>query len=107
MKKFTRSGLLCAAALLLSHIAGAQSMTGTVLTQPCNNNGAIGVTVLGLTTPINYTYTNWQTNQTIVHSGIMSTSNSVSGLSGYQGQWWMNPNVWTITASDGTHSAST
>lgn len=108
MKVFTRSTVLCMAFLLLSCIAGAQSisMTSTVLSQPCNNNGSIGVTVTGLTPPISYTYTNWLAAQTIVHSGIGSITNSVTGLQAYQSQW-TNANVWTVSASDGIHSAST
>ena len=38
--------------------AGAQTLTGTVTTQPCNNNGVCVVNVTGLTPPINYTYWN-------------------------------------------------
>ncbi|MES2680913.1 MAG: T9SS type A sorting domain-containing protein, partial [Bacteroidota bacterium] len=95
------------AALLASGAAMAQSMnmTGTVLAQPCNNNGSIGVTVTGLTPPINYTYTNWMANVTIVNANVNSTSNSATGLGAYQAPWG-NANVWVITASDGTNTAN-
>lgn len=95
------------AAFLLSCAAFGQTvgnMTGTVLTQPCNNNGSIGVTVSNLTPPINYTYTNWMGGLTFVNSAVNSVTNSISGLPALQNSW-MNANIWTIMASDGVNNA--
>lgn len=108
MKKLLHPLGLCIALLLATTIhLGAQTMTGTVLNQPCNNNGQIGVTVTGLTPPISYVYSNQAANQTITHSGVGSLTNSATGLGAYQGVWsWFNVNVWTVSASDGTNTAS-
>lgn len=84
----------------------AQTMTGTVLTQPCNNNGQIGVTVTGLTPPISYSYTNWAANLSIVHTGVTTLTDVVGGLNAYQYMNYNNPNYWWISASDGTNSAA-
>lgn len=81
-------------------------MTGTVLTQPCNNNGQIGVTVTGLTPPISYTYNNWAANITIVHTGVTTLTDVVGGLNAYQFMNYTNPNYWWIAASDGINSAA-
>jgi uncharacterized repeat protein (TIGR01451 family) len=98
--------LLFATALIMtSSQLNAQSMTGTVLTQPCNNNGQIGVTVSGLTPPISYTYNNFQANVSIVHPNINSLTNNASGLSAFQSINWGNPNSWFVSASDGVNSA--
>jgi uncharacterized repeat protein (TIGR01451 family) len=78
----------------------AQTMTGTVLAQPCNNDGQIGVTVTGLTPPISYTYTNYAANSTYIHNNINSTSDIVSGLQGASLPWF-NSNEWNVFASDG------
>ncbi len=86
-------------------LANAQTMTGTVLTQPCNNNGSIGVTVTGLTPPINYTYKNLAIFYSpIVHNNILSSSDIVSGLAANQ-LTYSNANTWTVTATDGTNTA--
>lgn len=87
----------------------AQSISATVQVQPCNNNGQIGVTVTGLTPPINYTYSNsnWG-GIVIVHTNINSLSDVVTGLPAYQAvQWGGNPNGWFITASSGAVSTQT
>jgi hypothetical protein len=91
-------------ALAAIHI-NAQTMTGTVLTQPCNNNGQIGVTVTGLTPPISYTYNNWAANVNIVHTGVTTLTDVVGGLNAYQYLNYANPNSWGIAASDGTNTA--
>lgn len=107
--KISTSRFFTAAALLLASFGSieAQTMTGTVLTQPCNNNGSIGVTVAGLTPPINYTYGNWAAQQNIVHTGINSLTDNVTGLAAYQSPWpWMQPNIWWVTASDGVNTVS-
>ncbi len=98
---------LAAAALFMagSTLLQAQTMTGTVLIQPCNNNGQIGVTVTGLTPPISYSYTNWMANQNVVHANINATTDDLQNIAAYQAQWG-NANIWSVTASDGTNSAS-
>ena len=78
-------------------------MTGTVITQPRNNNGNLGVTVSGLTPPITYTYSNWIANQSIVRSNINSITDNLSGIGAYQSQW-TNANIWQVFASDGINS---
>ncbi len=80
----------------------AQTMTGTVLTQPCNNDGSIGVTVTGLMPPINYIYKSFPTiNNPIIHNNVSSSSDIAAGLSAYD-LIYPNSNTWTVTATDGT-----
>jgi hypothetical protein len=113
MKKFTqRTKVLTCFAALMSLCSGElwsqnpSNMTGTVITQPCNNNGQIGVTVTNLTPPISYTYSNWMAGQVVVHPGVNSTTDNLSGIPGYSGgSSIFNPNQWQITASDGTLTA--
>src|SRR4051812_18719091 len=104
-KQTFRAFVFC---LLTGLQAGAQNqnMTGSVVTQPCNNNGQISVTVTVLTPPINYTYTNYTTNQTVVHANINSTVDNLTNISAYQTQWGGNPNFWNVFASDGTNNAN-
>lgn len=108
MKKILHPLKFCIALAFATTIhSQAQTITGTILTQPCNNNGQIGVTVTGLTPPINYSYNNSNAGVSIVHSGITSSTNSASGLGAYQAQWgWINMNVWNVSATDGTHTVS-
>lgn len=107
MNYILRSKLFLFSAVLFITNSGlkAQNMTGTVLVQPCNNNGQIGVTVAGLTPPINYTYTNWTASQSIVHANISSLTDNVGGLGAFQSLGWGNPNNWFVSASDGTNTA--
>ena len=59
--------------------ANAQTMTGSVTTQPCNNNGVCVVNVVGLTPPINYTY--WNGNVQIAHNNVNSLSDQLTSFS--------------------------
>jgi uncharacterized repeat protein (TIGR01451 family) len=108
MRTFTKKLLLPLACLFLSGLSSlrAQSVTITtsVVTHPCNNNGVATVTVLALTPPLSFTYSNWMANVSIVHTGITTTTDIVTGMAGYQAQW-SNPNWWSVTASDGTNFA--
>jgi len=106
MKNILQSVQVFTLTLLMAATAGlkAQSLTGIVVTQPCNNNGQISVTATGLTPPIDYTYYNWVSNQTIVHNNINSLTNSLSGIAAYQTIGWSNPNSWNVSATDGTNT---
>jgi uncharacterized repeat protein (TIGR01451 family) len=105
MRTFIKKSLATATIALLAYSNSmlAQTMIGSVITQPCNNNGNLSVTVSGLTPPITYTYTNWIANQSIVHSNINSATDNLLGIGAYQSQW-TNANVWQVFASDGINS---
>lgn len=106
--KFTFPYVLVAAILFgITKLAGQNLISTTVVTQPCNNNGQVNVSVIGLTPPISYTFSNWYANQNIIQLSINSTTSSISGLPGYNYlNSWTNPNVWSIIASDGTNVIS-
>lgn len=59
----------------------AQTITGTITTQPCNNNGVCAVSVIGLSMPITYTYWNGYTQ--VIHSNVNSLSDQFIGFSSY------------------------
>ena len=82
----------------------SQALTATVLTQPCNNNGKIGVTAIGFTPPISYTYMNVSMQQT-VHAAVISNTDNLTNVPAYYNQY-TNPNIWFISASDGVHNAN-
>jgi len=111
MKKMiqTHTFLLALTFALAATQINAQTMTGTIVTQPCNNNGHIAVTVSGLTPPINYIYTNWATNTTINHTSVSTLTDNLTGISAYQAlnsNPWSNPNVWYVSATSGPNSAN-
>ena len=95
MKKLVLSAFV----ILLGVItANAQvSLTGTILTQPCHNNGVYSVTVTGLTAPISYTY--YTGGGTIVHSNVNSTTDQLLNFSAYSSQY-----IYCF-ASDGIYNA--
>jgi len=96
-------------AALLATVSGslrAQTITGSVATQPCNNNGQINVSTTGFTPPISYTYTNWMANLNITHSSVGTSTDNLSGIGAYQGSWF-SANDWFVIASDGVHTATT
>jgi hypothetical protein len=76
----------------------AQSMTASVTTQPCTNNGVCSVTVTGLTAPVSYTYS-YGNYMTTVHSNVNSLTDQLTNLPAST-----NGSIY-ITASDGTNSA--
>ncbi|MDI1355981.1 MAG: T9SS type A sorting domain-containing protein [bacterium] len=102
--KFRLFALTIGLIVFFENSSSAQTMSSTVITQPCNNNGQIGVTVTGLTPPISYTCQNALTNQSFVNSGVPTFSTLFTGLPGYQ-SFLANPNQWFISASDGTNTA--
>ncbi|MBL7930374.1 MAG: hypothetical protein JNL60_00645 [Bacteroidia bacterium] len=106
MKKITKLAAVATLLFMLGSQLNAQSISGVVQTQPCNNNGAIAVTVTGLTPPISYTCTNWVSGQTVINNNINSMSHVITGLGGYTLPWG-NANDWYITATDGINIAST
>jgi hypothetical protein len=107
MKKLTQKTLFLLALLLVMCTANfnAQTITGTVITQPCNNNGQIGVTVSGLTPPITYIYSGGLSGQSFTHSNVSTTSDNLTGIGAYYSPWG-NANVWSIKASDLSGSAA-
>lgn len=106
MKNFTRflTFVFVLSFCLLSNQSFSQALTATVLTQPCNNNGKIGVTAIGFTPPISYTYMNVSMQQT-VHASVASNTDNLSNVPAYFNQY-INPNIWYISASDGVHNAN-
>ncbi len=61
----------------------SQSVSITLTQAPCNNNGIITCNFTGLTTPIDVTYAyQGSFGTTIVHSGVMTTSDLLTGYSG-------------------------
>lgn len=75
-----KAKLLIAVITILGVVnASAQTMTGSVTTQPCNNNGVCVVNVTGLTPPINYTY--WNGNVQVFHNNVNSLSDQLTGFS--------------------------
>lgn len=106
MKKITRHFLAALACISCGSIQAQWSnMSGNVVTQPCNNNGMVTVTVTNLTPPISFTYSNWMTNQVIVHSGVPTVTDALTNITGYSNNWG-NPNSWFVTAFDGTTTAN-
>ncbi len=88
--------VLVIAMSLIGIVLNAQTLTGTVTTQPCNSNGVYQVTAAGLVPPINYTY--YVGGSTIVHSNVNSLTDQLTGFpasNGYIG----------CSASDGVNYA--
>lgn len=77
----------------------AQSMTASITTQACTNNGVCSVTVTGLTAPVSYTYS-YGNSITTVHSNVNSLTDQLINLPAYA-----NGSIY-ITAFDGTNYAS-
>lgn len=77
MKKLVLSALIILFGVITSN---AQiGMTGSVTTQPCNNDGVFTVTVTGLTPPMNYTY--YVNGTSVVHLNINSLTDQLVGFS--------------------------
>ncbi len=76
----------------------AQTITGTITTQPCNNNGVCAVSVIGLSMPITYTYWNGYTQ--VIHSNVNSLSDQFIGFSPY-GSGYVY-----VEATDGVNSVA-
>lgn len=94
MKKTMRTlivTLICAISMK------SQTLTGTITTQPCNNNGVYSVSVVGLTPPISYTY--YTGGGAIIHSNVNSTTDQLINFPAYSNQY-----VYCF-ASDGTNNA--
>lgn len=107
MKQFLQRALLLASGLIMSNgILQAQTLVGTIITQPCNNNGQISVTATGLIPPISYTCNNYMANQSIVHSAVNSLTDVFTNLKAYQNINYTQFNTWSILASDGVNSAN-
>jgi uncharacterized repeat protein (TIGR01451 family) len=103
MIKFVRSlQFFVFCVVLTTNLNAQQTISGSVITPPCNNNGQIGITVTGLTPPITYSLTNYVANLNLVHPNINSLSNVFSNVPAFQNTSWSNANIWTISASDGT-----
>jgi hypothetical protein len=103
----TSTKLFCTTALIILGCFGglrSQTMTGTIITQPCNNNGNLGVTVTGLSLPIKYTYYQNTGTLVVVHNNVNSFTDNLTGVAAYQAIWG-NPNAWGVAATDGTNTA--
>lgn len=77
------------------------AMTGTVLQQPCNNDGKLAVSVSGLVPPITYNY--YLGNQSIVHSNVNSTSDVLTNIPAYI--TWSNAVNVSVYATSGSNGA--
>ena len=76
-----KTKLLIAVITILGVVnANAQTMTGIVTTQPCNNNGVYLVVTNGLTAPISYTYYVGN-GAPIIHLNVNSVSDQLTGFS--------------------------
>ncbi len=75
----------------------AQTLTGTITNQPCNNDGVYAVTATGLTPPISYTY--YVGGGSVIHSGVNSLTDQVTNFSS------TNYGTISCSASDGTNTA--
>lgn len=56
----------------------SQTVTGTIVQAPCNNDGIYSVTTTGLTLPITYTY--YLNGSTVVHSNVNSTTDQLTNF---------------------------
>lgn len=91
--------ILCSLIILTSLISlRAQTITGTITTQPCNNNGVCAVSVIGLNLPITYAYWNGYTQ--VIHSNVNSFSDQFIGFSPY-GSGYVY-----VEATDGTNTVA-
>jgi hypothetical protein len=88
--------ILGVAMSLVAIVINAQTLTGTVTTQPCNNNGVYQVTAAGLTAPISYTY--YTGGSIIVHTNVNSLTDQLTNFSASGGYI-------TCYASDGVNFA--
>lgn len=77
----------------------AQTMTGSITTQPCNNNGVLSVTVTGLVAPVSYTY--YIGNTSVNHFAVNSLTDQLVGLAA------SNNSAIYCSASDGVNFVST
>lgn len=76
-----KAKLLIAVITILGVVnASAQTMTGLMITQPCNNNGHYYVSTTGLTAPISYTYY-VGSSAPIIHANVNSTTDNLIGFS--------------------------
>jgi len=97
-----KTKLLSAFMALLGVVnANAQTMTGSVTTQPCNNDGVYSVTVTGLSAPISYTY--YINGTSVTHSNVNSLTDQLVGFSSSNG-WnqiycYASNAINTVTAS--------
>jgi hypothetical protein len=76
--------ILGVAMSLIGIVLNAQTLTGTVTTQPCNNNGVYQVTAVGLVPPISYTYYIGGAAP-IVHSNVNSLTDQLTNFAASNG----------------------
>ncbi len=98
MKKLVLSAFITLLGVINSN---AQiGMTGSITTQPCNNDGVYTVTVTGLSAPISYTY--YINGTSVIHSNMNSLTDQLVGFSsnGWNQIYCYASNaVTTVTAS--------
>src|SRR4051812_21418371 len=72
--------ILC---LAFSYMSFAQSVSFTLSTAPCFNDGVLTANFTGLTPPLNVTWTTMgTTGTTITHTGVTTTSDALTSYSG-------------------------
>jgi hypothetical protein len=98
MKKLLLSAFITLLGVITSN---AQiGMTGSITTQPCNNDGVFTVTVTGLAAPVSYTY--YINGTSVVHLNMNSLTDQLVGFSsnGWNQVYCYASNaVTTVTAS--------
>jgi hypothetical protein len=109
MKLFTKTamGLLFLAPGMAGELSAQSTgtVTGSVITQPCANNGVIGATVTGMTPPLSYTYSNFSAGITVIHSNVSGNTDQMTNVPAVQFPYGGNAGNWFISATDGTNSA--
>jgi uncharacterized repeat protein (TIGR01451 family) len=79
--------------------ASAQSVSFSLISTPCNNDGVLGITVTGLTPPLTV---NWQTAGSAPTLTTHMVTGSTDALTGYSG----GPVTVTVSNGSGTTSSS-
>lgn len=81
----------------------AQSISLSVVTQPCNNNGQVSATTTGLALPITYNY--YFTGTTgVTHANVNSATDSYNSIPAFIGN--SNNNIVFVVATSGTVSVT-
>lgn len=88
--------ILGVAMSLIGIVLNAQTLTGTVTTQPCNNNGVLQLTATGLVPPITYSY--YTGGSWVVHSNVNSLTDQLNNFSATNGYM-------SCMAGDGVNTA--
>ena len=94
MRKFTLVVLFMALAI----VSRSQTLSFSLVTPPCHNDGLLTITATGLTPPLTVSWTTTgSSGTTITHTGVTGLFDALTGYSG-------GPVY--VTATDGTNSAT-